>query len=79
MNVNWRVYKTGWQLAMICSILAVTVTAVAVATEKENLRKSLNGQTPPELVSAREHWLGKSTPTTLEQLKGNVVWLQFNF
>ena len=79
MKWEFMVNPMGWRLATICSIVAVAVTAVEVAADKEILRKSLIGQVPPELVSAREHWLGKSTPTSLEQLKGNVVWLQFNF
>ena len=74
-----NVYSRTRRFASICIGAAVLATAVVAAADKEILRRSLLGQQPPELVSAREHWLGKSTPTTLEKLKGNVVWLQFNF
>ncbi len=47
--------------------------------ERETQRKWLVGQTPPELTAQKEHWLGRTPGTTLAELKGNVVWLQFNF
>jgi hypothetical protein len=34
---------------------------------------------PPELVSAASHWINSREQLTLEKLRGNVVWLQFNF
>jgi hypothetical protein len=37
------------------------------------------GKEPPELVSRTEHWLGWHEKVTLSDLKGRVVWLQFNF
>ncbi len=46
---------------------------------KALLRKSFLGQTPPEIVSEKAHWLGPPPYTKLEQLHGKVVWLQFNF
>ena len=37
------------------------------------------GQMPPELVSSPRHWVNTSGGVTLDDLRGKVVWLQFNF
>ena len=42
-------------------------------------RNSYLGETPPELVSEKDQWIGASEPLTLTELKGKVVWLHFNF
>ena len=42
-------------------------------------RHSFLGKVPPEIVSARDHWIGAREPLTLAKLKGRVVWLHFNF
>jgi hypothetical protein len=42
-------------------------------------RNSYLGKAPPELVAEKSHWLGTVPPVTLAELKGRVVWLQFNF
>ncbi len=60
-------------------LLAAACIAGARAPGREILRKSFLGKAPPELVFQKEHWLGKSPPTSFAQLKGKVVWLQFNF
>jgi len=49
------------------------------APSKALLRKSFLGQKPPEIISEPAHWLGEPPFTKLEQLRGHVVWLQFNF
>ncbi len=41
--------------------------------------KSFKDHVPPELVSAPSHWVNTNDATTLERLRGHVVWLQFNF
>jgi hypothetical protein len=43
------------------------------------LRNSYLGKIPPEIVADEGHWLGTARPVTLAELKGKVVWLQFNF
>ena len=53
--------------------------AIASAEDSQILRKNLIGKTPPELKADKAHWLGNSAPVTLADLKGRVVWLQFNF
>jgi hypothetical protein len=58
-------------------LLACLLTSTAVA-QKYNFTSYL-GKQPPELVSRQEHWLGWHEQVTLEKLKGQVVWLQFNF
>jgi hypothetical protein len=71
----------------VAVIALYTFAALLVAEEpptddspsKAVLRKSFLGQTPPEIVSEKSHWLGPPPYTKLEQLHGNVVWLQFNF
>jgi hypothetical protein len=57
---------------------ALIVSLPASAQEREAPRKSLLGKAPPEIVGAEEHWF-RGPATTLAGLKGNVVWLQFNF
>ena len=37
------------------------------------------GKRPPELRSSDAHWINAARKVTLSQLKGQVVWLQFNF
>ena len=46
---------------------------------KALLRKSFLGEKPPEIVSGKGQWLSEPPFTKLEQLRGHVVWLQFNF
>ena len=49
-----------------------------LSQDRDVQRKSLLGKAPPELVGAKENWFRGPVPT-LAGLKGNVVWLQFNF
>lgn len=58
-------------------LLACSLTSTATA-QKHGFNSYL-GKHPPELVSKQEHWLGWQEQVTLEKLKGNVIWLQFNF
>jgi hypothetical protein len=37
------------------------------------------GKAPPELTSQPDHWLGWHEKVTLADLRGKVIWLQFNF
>jgi hypothetical protein len=50
----------------------------SVAYGQRHDRNSYLGQTPPEIVSEREHWAG-TVPPSLAELKGKVVWLHFNY
>ena len=63
----------------IVLFLSAVCVSRASAEDREILRKSLVGKAPPELVFQKEHWLGKSPATSFAALKGQVVWLQFNF
>jgi hypothetical protein len=66
--------------ASFCTaIFALTMSLSSAQDRATPLRKSLIGKAPPELVAEPNHWLGKAAPVTLAQLKGQVVWLQFNF
>ena len=58
--------------------LALLASHTAASQDKDVLRKSLVGKTPPELVAADADWLA-GPPVALARLKGKVVWLQFNF
>ncbi len=60
-------------------IFAAVCVAVAAAQEREVRRKNLIGKAPRELVGEKTDWLGKSPPRVLAELKGQVLWLQFNF
>ena len=64
----------GWVLPLL--------SADALATEPEQRRPyyhSQLGQRPPELLSRDAHWINATRKLTLSELKGQVVWLQFNF
>lgn len=65
--------------ATFALVFAAACVAVAAAQEREVLRKNLIGKTPQELVGEKNDWLGKSPPRVLAELKGQVLWLQFNF
>ena len=58
-------------------LLACSLVATAAAQRFNH--NSYLGKAPPELVSQRHHWLGWGEMVTLDELKGEVVWLQFNF
>lgn len=66
-------------LMVIFQFIPLVLALESRAQEAETLRKQFLGESPPELVSQNEHWLGKSEPVTLVSLKGRVIWLQFNF
>ena len=66
------------KLTAVCALLLVGSVGGTTVAQLHN-HNSYLGQRPPELVAQREHWLGWSEPVTLEELKGQVVWLQFNF
>ena len=59
--------------------LALSAVQAVVAGGGEPTHKSFLGRRPPELVSTTEHWLGWNERLTLAKLRGQVVWLQFNF
>jgi len=40
---------------------------------------SYMGKSPPEITAHRHDWLGWDKHVSLEDLRGKVVWLQFNF
>ena len=67
------------RLAVLVLLVALVNLPFASAKDLEVLRKSFVGQTPPEIVSEKDHWMGPSPPTDLSRLAGKVVWLQFNF
>jgi hypothetical protein len=50
----------------------------SIAQSGNHDRNSYLGETPPDIVSEKEHWAG-TAPPSLVQLKGKVVWLHFNF
>ncbi|MBB75334.1 MAG: hypothetical protein CMJ75_12565 [Planctomycetaceae bacterium] len=71
---------------IICSVFLSWVLPFlltdALATKPEQRRPyyySQLGERPPELLSRDSHWLNATRKMTLTQLKGQVVWLQFNF
>jgi hypothetical protein len=52
---------------------------VSTAVGQKFNHNSYIGKEPPEIVSRKEHWLGGREQITLNDLKGRMVWLQFNF
>ena len=60
-------------------LFLVSLATAATGEDREVLRRSFLGKAAPELVSETEHWLGQETSVMLSELKGKVVWLQFNF
>lgn len=66
------------RLALVVPLLMLSVLPGRCVGQRYG-HNSYVGKRPPELVSRRTHWLGHQGPTALDQLKGKVVWLQFNF
>lgn len=60
-------------------LLLLACSFVPTAAAQKFNHNSYVGKEPPELVSRRDHWLGWHQKVTLNDLKGRVVWLQFNF
>ena len=79
MTLSWRYFLALIALCGLTTLLAADEPVSDETPGKALLRKSFLGQTPPEIVSEQAHWLGPPPYTKLEQLHGNVVWLQFNF
>ncbi|MFN0017253.1 MAG: hypothetical protein ACKVP0_03275, partial [Pirellulaceae bacterium] len=79
MHLKLRDTFAFLSLCTLASLLPAGEPTVDNSTDKASLRKSFLGETPPEIVSEKSHWLGPPPYTKLEQLHGNVVWLQFNF
>ena len=50
----------------------------AAGQDRDVLRKPLVGRVPPELIAPEPDWLS-GPPVSLAALRGQVVWLQFNF
>ena len=78
MKLNYANSLATLVLFSLATLLAAEPTTENSPT-KALLRKSFLGETPPEIVSEKAHWLGPPPYTRLEQLHGKVVWLQFNF
>ena len=64
--------------AAVFALSSANYFASSAAAQKLN-HNSYLGKKPPELVSQRDHWLGWKEQVVLSDLKGKVVWLQFNF
>lgn len=60
------------------SMLCCTVQSLAEPAKGGYYESYLN-RVPPELVSETSHWVNTNHPLTLANLRGKVVWLQFNF
>ncbi len=66
----------------LLSLGLLTVTSAvfdSAAFAQQGDRYSFLGKAPPEIVSDKNHWIGACEPLTLSKLKGQVVWLHFNF
>ena len=79
MQLHLRHFLASLALCALAPFLAAAEPPSDDSPAKALLRKSFLGQTPPEIVSVKAHWLGPPPYTKLEQLHGKVVWLQFNF
>ncbi len=79
MTINNRHLLAIVSFFTLAAFLPAGEPVADTSSSKALLRKSFLGQTPPEIVSEKSHWLGPPPYTKLEQLHGNVVWLQFNF
>ena len=62
----------------LSAVIAIAIVNPLPAQSPSPLRKNLLGQSPPELISHEKNWL-HGAPTSLKDLHGRVVWLQFNF
>jgi hypothetical protein len=69
---------TGCRLSGILCGLWICGFASTGSAQQLNHNSYLN-KCPPEIRSQQQHWLGWDKKVTLADLKGKVVWLQFNF
>ena len=61
-------------------VLGVGLAAIALhGSGRPDEQDLLLSRSAPEIVGGEGHWLGKSIPTALAQLRGKVIWLHFNF
>ena len=65
-------------LSFVYGLLLVWLFTSAGVAQRLN-HNSYLGKPPPEITSQPDHWLGWHETVTLAELRGNVVWLQFNF
>ena len=79
MTLSHRHFLSAIALCGFATLLLADEPVSDESPGKALLRKSLLGQTPPEIVGEQAHWLAPPPFTRLEQLHGKVVWLQFNF
>ena len=62
----------------LAGLAVLAVVQSLVAESPSPLRKPLVGSKPPELTANKDEWMA-GPAVSLEKLKGQVVWLQFNF
>ena len=67
------------RITSLVLLLSMWFRCSVPAKEREVLRRSFLGKPSPELVFQDKDWMGKYPPACLADLKGKVVWLQFNF
>jgi len=79
MTLSHRHFLAAIALCGFATLLLADEPVSDESPGKALLRKSLLGQTPPEIVGEQAHWLAPPPFTRLEQLHGKVVSLQFNF
>jgi len=65
-------------LSFVSGLLLVWLFASTGVAQRLN-HDSYLGKAPPELTSQPDHWLGWHEKVTLADLRGKVIWLQFNF
>lgn len=61
------------------SLALMMLPLIATHPSESTRGRSYLGEPPPELISRMEHWINSEQPLKLQNLKGRVVWLNFNF
>lgn len=61
------------------AVLLAVLTSNVLGGDKNCRCRCFHGKAPPELAAKSGHWMNGHGPATLTDLKGKVVWLQFNF
>ena len=71
----------GFSRLLSIGLAAMTLGGLCLPTSGQDAigHNSYQGKAAPELKSEKSHWVNQDKAITLGDLKGKLVWLQFNF
>lgn len=71
----------GFSRLFSIGLTAIALGGLCLPTSGKDAigHNSYQGKAAPELKSEKSHWVNKNKLIKLGDLKGKLVWLQFNF